>query len=200
MHPRDHGSLTISQLPLKKKATEFVGGDFPSSGCHAQDGNSRVPWVCPTGAATPNPGFTAASNVDTVAAARVNGALLVWVEPVAGSGSTPCALLPTLASTPQPLTQAPTPDPPATAATNTVVGFSAAKGKGFMDFGIRKCSETGRCAYVIKTKHSWLDGPAGLQLTTTQQFGLDIAVGFVVNDVNPRVVRGFAGAEDPLKK
>ncbi|GBF99654.1 hypothetical protein Rsub_12473 [Raphidocelis subcapitata] len=70
--------------------------------------------------------------------------------------------------------------------------------KSSLDFGVKGCNEKGRCAYVVKSSHSYSDTNSGLQLTTRQQIGLDAA--FARAAINPRVITGWAAGSEPMKK
>jgi hypothetical protein len=49
----------------------------------------------------------------------------------------------------------------------------------------------------VKTTQAWKASPSGLVLNTKQQFGLDIGLARMINK---RILKGWAGSEDPIKK
>jgi hypothetical protein len=70
--------------------------------------------------------------------------------------------------------------------------------KTSLEFGVRGCNEAGRCAYVVKSSHSYANVEGGLQLKTRQQIGLDLAL--AQESINPRIVSGWAAGSEPMKK
>jgi hypothetical protein len=43
-----------------------------------------------------------------------------------------------------------------------------------LEFGVEGCNEEGRCAWVVKTVHTFKETSKGLTLATRQQFGIDM--------------------------
>jgi hypothetical protein len=83
MHPRDHGAVALSTVPLKPRST-YKGLDYYLTGCKAAP-DAAEPYVCPKapdagakarGEVAPhNPGFLKSTPAATLAAGeRLNGA------------------------------------------------------------------------------------------------------------------------------
>ncbi|KAI8468083.1 MAG: hypothetical protein J3K34DRAFT_479331 [Monoraphidium minutum] len=74
------------------------------------------------------------------------------------------------------------------------------EGKKGVEFRVKGCNAKGTCANVVRTSHNWfrLQAPAGLEVTTKVQVGLDM--GLARRSINPRVVNTWRNGEPALQK